>query len=128
MTGPKSPTLADLIRDYRERTGDSYERIGNRAGLLRGHVYKLEKSEMKQMPTQETLQKLAAGLMLPVAIVNEAALASVGGETRSSGALSARPVQLDTLHAIASGLSEEDQHLLVGIAGMLATRRAQDRA
>lgn len=126
--GAKSETqdLAGLILEFRERTGESYERIARRGGLLKAHVYKLAKYEIKQLPSEETLQKLAVGLMLPVDVVNRAALASVGIVTNGMAA-PRRPVVVETLSALVGGLPEPDQQLLVGIAGLLAARNSSRR-
>lgn len=120
---PHAPTLADLIREFRDRTGESYERIAKRADLQKAHVFKMAKYDMKALPTELTLRKLAVGLQLPASVVYDAALASVGivGGTPPAG--EPRSARLDTLVTLASGLDDEDQSLLIGIAGLLGSRR-----
>ena len=71
-------TLAGLIRQHQDSTGDSYATIAARAGLSKAKIGQLAHAEQPHMPRIDTLEKLAAGLRLPVRNVQQAAMASAG--------------------------------------------------
>lgn len=118
--------LAALIFEHRNRTGESYEKIAARGGMLRAHVWKIANRPVGQVPAEETLRRLAAGLQLPLERVVDAALVSVGIDLPDDGGRERREVLLEALVEMASGLSSENQRLLVGIASLLTNRGGGD--
>ncbi|MGO4143827.1 hypothetical protein AB4Y77_01970 [Paenarthrobacter sp. YAF11_1] len=72
-------TLAELIRQHQEKTGDSYSQIAIRSGLSKAKIGQLgSKNGQLHMPRIDTIEKLASGLRLPLHIVQQAAMASAG--------------------------------------------------
>ena len=77
-------TLATLIQQHRERTGDSYADIARRAGLSKAKIGQLAQATgpgtagQAHMPRSETLAKVAKGLGLPLETVQLAAISSAG--------------------------------------------------
>jgi hypothetical protein len=74
----KPLTLADLVRDHQDRTGDSYSMIANRAGLSKAKIGQLANVKATIMPRTDTLERLAKGLSLPFKTVQQAAMTSAG--------------------------------------------------
>ena len=71
-------TLAELIRQHQDNTGDSYADIARRAGLSKAKIGQLASTDQPHMPRIDTLEKVAAGLRLPLRVVQQAAMASAG--------------------------------------------------
>lgn len=71
-------TLAELIRQHQDRTGDSYSTIAKRAGLSKAKIGQLALAAQPHMPRVDTLEKIARGLQVPVRIVQQAAMATAG--------------------------------------------------
>ena len=71
-------TLAELIRQHQDRTGDSYSTIAKRAGLSKAKIGQLAVTAQPHMPRVDTLEKIARGLQVPVRIVQQAAMATAG--------------------------------------------------
>ncbi|MFJ4168343.1 hypothetical protein ACIPY3_02420 [Paenarthrobacter sp. NPDC089714] len=71
-------TLAELIRQHQEKTGDSYSQIAIRSGLSKAKIGQLAAAGQPHMPRIDTIEKLASGLRLPLHIVQQAAMASAG--------------------------------------------------
>lgn len=71
-------TLAELIRQHQDKTGDSYSIIAKRAGLSKAKIGQLASITQPHMPRIDTLEKVAKGLQLPVRVVQQAAMASAG--------------------------------------------------
>ncbi|AYN58266.1 immunity repressor [Arthrobacter phage Kepler] len=71
-------TLAELIRQHQDKTGDSYSIIARRAGLSKAKIGQLASLDQPHMPRIDTLQKIATGLRLPLRVVQQAAMASAG--------------------------------------------------
>lgn len=74
----KPLTLAELIRQHQDRTNESYSVIARRAGLSKAKVGQLAHTSQTHMPRADTIEKLAAGLGLPLRNVQQAAMASAG--------------------------------------------------
>ena len=74
----KPLTLADLVRDHQDRTGDSYSMLANRCGLSKAKIGQLATSKQNHMPRAHTLEQLARGMNLPLKTVQQAAMASAG--------------------------------------------------
>jgi transcriptional regulator with XRE-family HTH domain len=74
----KQLTLADLVRDHQDRTGDSYSMIAHRAGLSKAKIGQLANVKATIMPRTDTLERLAKGLNLPFKTVQQAAMTSAG--------------------------------------------------
>lgn len=72
--------LAQLIQDVQERSDPplSLGEIARRSGLSRSRVQQMTRNEMKAMPDPETLRALADGLRVPLRIVVDASLSSLG--------------------------------------------------
>jgi transcriptional regulator with XRE-family HTH domain len=72
--GTRDNALVVLIKSHMSRTGESYGAIARRGGLPRQTVQALaNRRVMRQTPRPDTLQKLAKGLQLPLATVNQCA-------------------------------------------------------
>jgi transcriptional regulator with XRE-family HTH domain len=71
-------TLAELIRQHQDKTGDSYSVIAQRAGLSKAKIGQLASTTQPHMPRIDTVEKIATGLRLPVRVVQQAAMASAG--------------------------------------------------
>ncbi|UVK62574.1 immunity repressor [Arthrobacter phage TaylorSipht] len=71
-------TLAELIRQHQAKTGDSYADIARRAGLSKAKIGQLASTTQPHMPRVDTIEKIAAGLRLPIRVVQQAAMASAG--------------------------------------------------
>ncbi|WNM65706.1 immunity repressor [Arthrobacter phage Vulpecula] len=71
-------TLAELIRQHQNKTGDSYSVIAQRAGLSKAKIGQLASIDQPHMPRIDTIEKVAAGLRLPLRVVQQAAMASAG--------------------------------------------------
>lgn len=71
-------TLAELIRQHQDRTKESYSQIARRAGLSKAKIGQLAHTAQTHMPRADTIEKLAAGLGLPLRNVQQAAMASAG--------------------------------------------------
>lgn len=71
-------TLADLIHEYQDKTGDSYSAIARRTGLSKAKIGQLARPENTYLVRQETLAKLATGLRLPLTTVQRASLGTAG--------------------------------------------------
>lgn len=71
-------TLAELIRQHQDKTGDSYSVIAQRAGLSKAKIGQLASADQPHMPRVDTIEKIATGLRLPVRVVQQAAMASAG--------------------------------------------------
>ncbi|QGH74525.1 immunity repressor [Arthrobacter phage Kuleana] len=75
---PEQITLAELIRQHQDKTGDSYSVIARRAGLSKAKIGQLASIDQPHMPRIDTIEKIAAGLQLPLRVVQQAAMASAG--------------------------------------------------
>ena len=106
------PTLADLIRDHQDRTGDSFGDIARRTGLSKAKIGQLARPENTYLVRQETLHKLARGLSLPFATVERASLGTAGFADREVQ-------QADRVHRIAERLAEFDDDTLRLIADLV---------
>lgn len=74
-----SVSLADLIRDHCARTGDSYSDLARASGLSKARIGQLAHvTDAPAQPRQETIEKLAKALRLPVRIVQAAAMVTAG--------------------------------------------------
>lgn len=71
--------LADLIREHRRATGESYQAIANRGGLSKAAVAAFATGSRK-LARPATIEKLATGLRLPPSVVKAAAYRSAGVE------------------------------------------------
>lgn len=75
---PTTITLAELIRQHQDKTGDSYAVIARRAGLSKAKIGQLANVDQPHMPRIDTLEKIATGLQLPLRVVQQAAMATAG--------------------------------------------------
>lgn len=111
---PQVPTLADLIRDHQDATGDSYGDIARRTGLSKAKIGQLARPENTYLVRQETLQKLASGLRLPIATVRRASLGTAGF-TNSDGQ------RTDSVRMITDRLEELPPSAIALIADLVET-------
>jgi hypothetical protein len=70
--------LARLIREYQERTGESYGDIAKRGGLPKANVGAWAAKPVHAMPRPENLVKLAKGLQTGIETVTRAAQEAAG--------------------------------------------------
>lgn len=113
-------TLAELIRQHQERTGDSYSVIARRAGLSKAKIGQLANLSQPHMPRIDTIEKVAAGLQLPLRVVQQAAMASAG----------ILPETYDTeqrVDLIVSQLRELDPEQLETAARIIQALKANER-
>lgn len=68
-------TLADLIREHRDKTGESYQTIADRAGLSKATIGSFALGA-QTLAKPGTIKALAEGLRLPVPVVQAAAYRS----------------------------------------------------
>lgn len=112
-------TLADLIRNHQDRTGDSYSMIANRAGLSKAKIGQLSHTKQNHMPRADTLERLSKGLNLPLKVIQEAAMASAGiTPVDYSGGH-----RLDLIVATLRDLSPEDLETAAVVIQSLKDRR-----
>lgn len=71
-------TLRDLVVEHIDRTGDSYSTIARKTGLSKPLIGILVTSTEPRAYRADTVEKLAAGLHLPLDVVSRAASASAG--------------------------------------------------
>lgn len=114
-------TLAELIHRHQDETGDSYATIAHRAGLSKAKIGQLASATQPHMPRLDTIEKMAAGLKLPLRIVQQAAMASAGLTPDSydteqhidlivSQLRALDPDQLDTASRLISALRTDRKH------------------
>jgi transcriptional regulator with XRE-family HTH domain len=72
------PTLAQLIREHQDATGDSYGDIARRTNLSKAKIGQLAQEKNRYLVRTDTLRKLATGLHIPIATVERAALGTAG--------------------------------------------------
>lgn len=71
-------TLADLLREHIDRTGDSYSQIAKKTGLSKPLIGIIATRTEPRSYKPDTLRKLADGLRLPLDVVTEAAQVAAG--------------------------------------------------
>lgn len=71
-------TLRDIVREHIDRTGDSYAQIAKKTGLSKPLIGVILTSTEPRAYRADTVDKLAAGLRLPIDVVSRAATASAG--------------------------------------------------
>jgi len=74
MSDTPLKTLATLITDYRDKTGDSYRDIARKTGLAKSTVADLAQGRRGFPVRIETIEKIAQGLHIPLQLVQEAAV------------------------------------------------------
>jgi hypothetical protein len=117
------PTLADLIREHQDKTGDSYGDIARHTGLSKAKIGQLARPENTYLVRQETLTKLARGLSLPLATVQRASLGTAGFVNKEVQ-------RTDSVRAIVERLEEMSPRNLALIADLVeavATHNATSR-
>ena len=78
MNAATQVNLAALIRQHQAATGQSYGDIAKASGLSKAKIGQLATVGSPHMPRAETIEKLARGLRLPLAVVQRAAMSSGG--------------------------------------------------
>jgi transcriptional regulator with XRE-family HTH domain len=79
MAEDRANPLQQLISERRRERGWSFADVASRGGMSRSTVYYLATtSPLQRSPSAATLEKLARGLDLPLAIVRRAAAEAVG--------------------------------------------------
>lgn len=112
-------TLAELIRQHQDKTGDSYSMIARRAGLSKAKVGQLANPSQPHMPRIDTIEKVATGLNLPVRIVQQAAMASAGITPEGYDT----EQQIDLIVALLRELNPEQLETAQRLIEALRTRR-----
>jgi transcriptional regulator with XRE-family HTH domain len=114
-------TLAELIRQHQDRTGESYSQIARRADLSKAKIGQLANVAQSHMPRTDTLEKLSKGLQLPLRVIQQAAMTSAGitpedydGEQR-----------VDLLAAVLRELSPDDLETAAVVIHSLKDRRVR---
>ncbi|GAA4680086.1 hypothetical protein [Nocardioides nanhaiensis] len=105
-------SLAALIRREQDNSGASYMDIAKRSGLSKAKIGQLADASSRYQVRSETVQKLAAGLRLPLHVVQRAAMVTAGISDDTGG----RDARIDL---IASQLAELDDALLDVVAAMV---------
>lgn len=112
-------TLADLIRQRQDTTGDSYATIANRGGLSKAKIGQLATITQPHMPRADTLERLAAGLELPFRIVQQAAMVTAGVTPENTDP----DADLGPLVARLRQLTDDDRDTVELIVGAMYSRR-----
>lgn len=82
MAKAKPNALQQILRDHTERTGESLTALAGRCGLPRQTVLAMARRvEWKEPPREPTMEKLAAGLDMPISELRKAALDALGYTT-----------------------------------------------
>ena len=107
-------TLAELVRAYQDTTGESLATIATRAGLSKSKVFQV--THAVHFPRLDTIEKLAIGLKLPLAVVKQAAMTTFGLHD---------PVEIDML-AKFDQLPARDQRTVSAVIGALESAQSAD--
>lgn len=118
------PALEELIRARMTERGWSYSDVATRGALPRSTVHKLATSRITRAPSPATVDHLAAGLELDVALVRAAVAESLGLTVYDESAADA---DLTVLIASVEQLTgEERRHVSALIASLLEQREQRD--
>lgn len=121
---PTDPSLAELIQQHIDRTGESYTQIAERGKISRANVHRLATETGQSMPRKATLEGLARGLRLPPNVIRRAALVTAGaGDVDDPDA--PRSAAMERLTSAADVLTDDDLDLLRSIAELLEDRRGR---
>jgi len=123
-TSTAALTLAELIRKHQDNTGESYSIIAHRAGLSKAKIGQLASSEQAHMPRADTIEKLAAGLGLPLRVIQQAAMASAGIAPEGYDS----EQRVDLLAALLRELSPEDLETAAAVIQSLKDRHRMKQA
>jgi len=118
------PALQELIRARMTERGWSYSDVAARGSLPRSTVHKLATSRITRAPSPATLEHLAAGLELDVALVRAAVAESLGLTVYDESSADA---DLTVLIASVEQLTnEERRHVSALIASLLEQHDERD--
>ncbi len=118
------PALEELIRARMTERGWSYSDVATRGALPRSTVHKLATSRITRAPSPATVDHLAAGLELDVALVRAAVAESLGLTVYDESSADA---DLTVLIASVEQLTgEERRHVSALIASLLEQREQRD--
>lgn len=117
-----TPTLTELIREHIDRTGESYEQIATRAGLSKPLIGRLAILTEPYAVNASTPPKLAAGLRLPVDLVQRAAARTAGFDAPPEPEGSASQTRIASL---AADLTPDDAETVLIIVQALVERRGR---
>lgn len=112
-------TLADLIRQHQDRTGESYSDIARRADLSKAKIGQLATIRQNHMPRAYTLECISKGLGLPLRVIQQAALASAGIMPQEYDA----EQRVDFLAGILRDFTEDDLETCAAVITSLKERR-----
>jgi transcriptional regulator with XRE-family HTH domain len=115
-------TLADLIRQHQDRTGESYSDIARRAGCSKAKIGQLANIHQNHMPRADTLERISTGLGLPLRVIQQAALASAGIMPQEYDAAQ----RVDFLAGVLRDFSEDDLETCAAIIMALKERRDKE--
>lgn len=119
-------TLGELIHTVREKTGESYRTMANRAtshgyAITMAHIQKLATKPISAVPGRDTLLALAVALGVPV---EEVALAAVEGLLADMGVELSPNVMIDSRArawvTLTEGLSDDTVSRLLHVARPIA--------
>jgi transcriptional regulator with XRE-family HTH domain len=118
------PALEELIRARMTERGWSYSDVAARGSLPRSTVHKLATSRITRAPSPATVERLAVGLELDVALVRAAVAESLGLTVYDESSADA---DLTVLIASVEQLTtEERRHVSALIASLLEQRDPRD--
>ena len=115
--GEPSLSLAQLLQEYRARTGDSYADMARKTGISKAQVGLLVNGHGPHVPRRETLEALATGLGISLRLVTSAAVDGASGSNRAGGTAaeeallatyrSLSPAHRQTVRTIVNALARE---------------------
>lgn len=112
--------LNQLIQNHLDATGMNKTDLARATGLSRSRIIQLLNDAPLRMPRNETLEKLAAGLNIPLSTVTTAALTSVG----ISSTLLDQSERLKRFSSYLDQLTAEDlEYAEIFLAALAAKRR-----
>lgn len=111
--------IRGLIAREQQLTGASYADIAKASGLSKAKIGQMALDTKRYQIRAETIEKLALGLRLPVAVVQRAALVTAGVAEPSEG----RNARVDLIVHQLSKLSDEDLKLTEAVVDVFVKHR-----
>jgi len=114
--------LAALLRDYRDKSGDSYADMAAKTGLNRSYFGYLINTAPPVWVRGETIASIANGLRLPLELVQHAALVT-GGYYTPEEARRTAPKRSAAVSALLDELDDEDLENIEAMVRTMVARR-----